>query len=509
MVDLDSDPTKLIEIVEIGKQLLITRGSLTTFSIANDVAKYFAIIPAMFLGVLPALGQLNVMDLQSPRSAILSAVIYNAIIIVLLVPLALRGVKFVALTRHGDPAAEPPHLRRRRADRPVHRHQAHRHRRHGTGSELMRRQLLPAVMAAGASSRCSRSSTSSARRCSTTSLFHHKAEGSFVKDAHGQGRRARELIGQNFTKTKYFHPRPSADDYASGPDYSYGSNYGPTDPRLVATCLPVQKTDKAGDPVVDAKGNPVYETNADGSKVCDPNTVAPTGEGLPRGEPPRRRTRSVPVDAVTASGSGLDPDITVANAKLQAPRVAAARRSAVSNGCSLWSRRTPTGVPFGVLGEPAVNVLELNLALDKLTQLTVASASNSRSGTKRTPSPGWVRKYRGRAGSGSNLLPHLGHELADVVRLARRSPDPRPLPAARVGSPAGRGCRTSSSTRCHWVGVKGDLDPRRSSSRASRRSRSGSLPSRRRVVRASAGSARRRTARMRASSSPIANGFVT
>ena len=98
MVDLDSDPTKLIEIVEIGKQLLITRGSLTTFSIANDVAKYFAIIPAMFLGVLPALGQLNVMGLDSPRSAILSAVIYNAIIIVLLVPLALRGVKFVALS---------------------------------------------------------------------------------------------------------------------------------------------------------------------------------------------------------------------------------------------------------------------------------------------------------------------------------------------------------------------------------------------------------------------------
>jgi len=98
MVDLDSNPTKLIEIVEIGKQLLITRGSLTTFSIANDVAKYFAIIPAMFLGVLPAFSRLNVMHLQSPRSAILSAVIFNAIIIVLLVPLALRGVKFVALT---------------------------------------------------------------------------------------------------------------------------------------------------------------------------------------------------------------------------------------------------------------------------------------------------------------------------------------------------------------------------------------------------------------------------
>ena len=97
MVDLDSDPTKLIEIVEIGKQLLITRGSLTTFSIANDVAKYFAIIPAMFAGVLPALDRLNVMDLSTPRSAILSAVIFNALIIVALIPLALRGVKFRAV----------------------------------------------------------------------------------------------------------------------------------------------------------------------------------------------------------------------------------------------------------------------------------------------------------------------------------------------------------------------------------------------------------------------------
>jgi potassium-transporting ATPase ATP-binding subunit len=96
MVDLDSNPTKLIEIVEVGKQLLITRGSLTTFSIANDVAKYFAIIPAMFSGVLPVLDDLNVMDLQSSRSAILSAVIFNALIIVALVPLALRGVKFRA-----------------------------------------------------------------------------------------------------------------------------------------------------------------------------------------------------------------------------------------------------------------------------------------------------------------------------------------------------------------------------------------------------------------------------
>jgi len=101
MVDLDSDPTKVIEIVEVGKQMLITRGALTTFSIANDVAKYFAILPAIFVGSLPALGALNVMQLGhivnghfDPKSAILSAIIFNALIIIALVPLALRGVKY-------------------------------------------------------------------------------------------------------------------------------------------------------------------------------------------------------------------------------------------------------------------------------------------------------------------------------------------------------------------------------------------------------------------------------
>ena len=94
MVDLDSDPTKIIEIVEVGKQMLITRGALTTFSIANDVAKYFAILPAIFVVSLPALGAINVMHLKDPHSAILSAVIFNAIIIVMLIPLALRGVRY-------------------------------------------------------------------------------------------------------------------------------------------------------------------------------------------------------------------------------------------------------------------------------------------------------------------------------------------------------------------------------------------------------------------------------
>ncbi|WP_426502200.1 potassium-transporting ATPase subunit KdpB [Dactylosporangium sp. McL0621] len=101
MVDLDSDPTKLIEIVEIGKQLLITRGALTTFSIANDIAKYFAIIPAMFAAVYPGLDRLNIMRLHSPQSAILSAVIFNALVIIALIPLALRGVRY----RPGSAAA--------------------------------------------------------------------------------------------------------------------------------------------------------------------------------------------------------------------------------------------------------------------------------------------------------------------------------------------------------------------------------------------------------------------
>ena len=116
MVDLDSNPTKLLEIVEIGKQLLMTRGALTTFSIANDVAKYFAIIPAMFILALPQLAPLNVMRLATPQSAILSAVIFNALIIIALIPLALRGIAYRPLGRRGDPAPQPADLRRGRRD---------------------------------------------------------------------------------------------------------------------------------------------------------------------------------------------------------------------------------------------------------------------------------------------------------------------------------------------------------------------------------------------------------
>ena len=147
MVDLDSDPTKLMDIVEIGKQMLITRGSLTTFSIANDVAKYFAIIPAMFVGVFPQLKTLNIMHLANPHSAILSAVIFNAIVIVALIPLALRGVKFRAMNAAVDPPPQHHDLRRRRDHRSVRRHQADRPRGIGTGSPLMRRHVLTSIAA--------------------------------------------------------------------------------------------------------------------------------------------------------------------------------------------------------------------------------------------------------------------------------------------------------------------------------------------------------------------------
>ena len=133
MVDLDSNPTKLIEIVEIGKQLLITRGALTTFSVANDIAKYFAILPAIFATAYVAAGEssgplerLNIMDLGSPESAIISAIVFNALIIPLLVPLALRGVRYRPVGRDRAAAPQPADLRPRRVDRALRRHQADR-----------------------------------------------------------------------------------------------------------------------------------------------------------------------------------------------------------------------------------------------------------------------------------------------------------------------------------------------------------------------------------------------
>ena len=130
MVDLDCDPTKLIEIVEIGKQLLMTRGALTTFSIANDIAKYFAIIPAMFLAFYPQLSALNIMGLRLPQSAILSAIIFNALVIVALIPLSLKGVKYRAVGAGALLSRNLLDLWPRRRHRAVRRHQGHRRGHH-------------------------------------------------------------------------------------------------------------------------------------------------------------------------------------------------------------------------------------------------------------------------------------------------------------------------------------------------------------------------------------------
>ncbi len=146
MVDLDSDPTKLIEVVEVGKQLLMTRGALTTFSIANDVAKYFAILPAMFATAYPVMGALNIMRLSTPQSAILSAIIFNALIIIALIPLALRGVAYKPRGAERGAARERARLRSGRHHRPVHRHQTRRRHPNHAASHLRRRSTMSTIV---------------------------------------------------------------------------------------------------------------------------------------------------------------------------------------------------------------------------------------------------------------------------------------------------------------------------------------------------------------------------
>ena len=198
------------------------------------------------------------------------------------------------------------------------------------------------------------------------------------------------LIGQEFLDKqgnpdpRYFQPRPS--DAGTGYDASVSSasNLGPGDPRLIGNvpgvnlttktnpyatpddpwCVPVQATDKDGNDITDKAGNPVYEKNKDGTYVCNSSTV-PERAIAYRSFNNLPKTTKLPVDAVTASGSGLDPDISPANALLQAPRVAEARHLPVATVVALVHKHTD-GRQFGFLGEKTVNVLDLNLALDKL-----------------------------------------------------------------------------------------------------------------------------------------------
>ena len=229
MVDLDSNPTKLIEIVAIGKQLLITRGALTTFSIANDVAKYFAIIPAMFVSVFPGLQTLNVMKLHSSQSAILSAVIFNAIIIVMLIPLALRGVKYRPQPAADDAPSEPRDLRARRRDRAVHRDQARGPDRHRVEAGLMRRHLLAGLRMLVILTVLLGVIYPLAVTGISQLTMSHRANGSLVRsDGTVVGS---ELLAQAFEGDEWFQPRPGSYD----PTASGASNLGPNNPDLIDT----------------------------------------------------------------------------------------------------------------------------------------------------------------------------------------------------------------------------------------------------------------------------------
>ncbi|HVV35325.1 MAG TPA: potassium-transporting ATPase subunit C [Acidimicrobiales bacterium] len=218
--------------------------------------------------------------------------------------------------------------------------------------------------------------------------FKDKANGSLVKvNGHVVGSK---WIGQPFSAPKYFHPRPAADGYVPGAQgggtASYGSNFGPLEPRLVgfvpgvntvtltgkpsktnpfATaddpfCVP---TDTDGNAIFAPSGGEKYAKNKDGSYVCSTDTI-PERVTAYRAENNLDASVDVPVDAVTASGSGLDPEISVANARLQAPRVATERGMAVADVLKLVKKYTQ-GRGLGFLGERGVNVLQLNIALDK------------------------------------------------------------------------------------------------------------------------------------------------
>ncbi len=303
MVDLDSNPTKLIEVVEIGKQLLMTRGSLTTFSIANDVAKYFAIIPAMFVAFYPQLQTLSP-DRSGPTAA-----------------------------------AQPAHLRRRRHHHSVRRHQGDRPHSHRLAPRLRRRAMLKEIRPAIVFILALTILTGLVYPLVMTGIagvvFPYQAQGSMIE----QGGKVvgSALIGQEFTSDRYFHGRPSATVAPDPNDASKtvpapynaansgGSNLGPTNKALIE------------------------RVQGDVEKLKQENPSA-----------------AVPIDLVTTSGGGLDPHVSPQAAFFQVPRVAKARNLPEDLVRQLVEQHIEARA-LGLLGEPRVNVLALNLALDGLS----------------------------------------------------------------------------------------------------------------------------------------------
>ena len=330
MIDLDSDPTKIIEIVEIGKELLITRGSLTTFSIANDVAKYFAIIPAIFATTLPWLGRFEHHAPAESQSAILSAVIFNALIIVLLIPLALKGWATDRNRRRAFCRSNILRLRPGWDHRPVHRDQTDRcHRfvaQSGVGRSTMFKVVYKSFIV---------TALFALILCGVYPLtvwaigqlfFHDESNGSLVQ--HGGTTIGSSLIGQTFSRPEYFHGRPSAaGEKGYDATSSSGSNLGPTSKKLIAA--------------IQANMNVVLRDN------------------------PGATLGNVPPDLVTASGSGLDPHISPQAAIFQVSRVARTRGFNPENMRAVVDHLV-IDRQLGFLGEPVINVLELNLEMDRL-----------------------------------------------------------------------------------------------------------------------------------------------
>ena len=298
MVDLDSNPTKLIEVVEIGKQLLMTRGALTTFSIANDVAKYFAIIPAMFLAFYPQLQALNIMNLATPAERhpvgdhLQRADHHRAD------PAGAEGRRLPPDRRRAAAAPQPADLWSRRHHHPLHRHQGHRPRRHGPAPRLRRtamlREIRPAIILIVALTLITGLAYPLAMTGLAQVLFPSQSNGSLIeRDGKVVGS---ALIGQQFTGDGYFRGRPSAttkpdpNDATKTVEAPYnaansdGSNLGPTNKALIE------------------------RVKDDVDKLKAENASAP-----------------VPIDLVTTTASGLDPHISPEAALFQVPRVAKAR----------------------------------------------------------------------------------------------------------------------------------------------------------------------------------------